>query len=80
MIRTSHLLFVPQLGLQLLNFHTQLGVFLLLLIGFFTLSFQLHDLHTEPREQRRFMILEYLYILHYFMMNSLKPHMQVVIF
>lgn len=51
-VRPSHLLFVPQLGLQLLNSNSQLGVFLLLLIGFFTLSLQLHDLHREPRNKK----------------------------
>ena len=44
---SSHLLFFVYLSLQLLHADAQLGVFLLLLIRFFTLSFKLCDLNTH---------------------------------
>lgn len=49
--KVPHLLLVPELGLQLLHSHTQLGVFLLLLTGFLTLRFQLCNLGERKGEK-----------------------------
>lgn len=46
-VLSPHLLFFINLSLQLLHSDAQLGVFLLLLIRFVTLSFQFCDLNTH---------------------------------